>query len=86
MFALLAQCVLQSAAQICLRWGIQRGIVLIPKSVTPERIAQNADIFDFNLSSSEMAAIDQLHCGFRVVPHHDKRVHHHPQFPYHEEF
>ncbi|MFY1633803.1 aldo/keto reductase [Solwaraspora sp. WMMB335] len=47
-----------TAAQVVLRWHVQHGIVVIPKSVTPQRITTNADIFSFELSPEEMAAID----------------------------
>jgi methylglyoxal/glyoxal reductase len=50
----------KSPVQIVLRWDIQKGVVTIPKSVTPERIIHNADIFDFELSSEDMIKIDQL--------------------------
>jgi len=49
-----------SPAQVVLRWHIQHGIVVIPKSVTPERIRSNADVFGFTLSTDEMAAVDAL--------------------------
>lgn len=50
----------KSAAQVLLRWGLQMGFQLIPKSVTPSRIAQNAQIFDFALSDAEMAALSAM--------------------------
>lgn len=50
----------KSAAQVTLRWHLQNDIIVIPKSVTPSRIEENANIFDFELSSSEMQAINEL--------------------------
>lgn len=50
----------KSAAQVVLRWHIQHGLVVIPKSVTPERIRENIDIFDFELRDEEMSMIDTL--------------------------
>ncbi|CAI6054202.1 aldo/keto reductase [Cohnella sp. JJ-181] len=50
----------KSPAQVVLRWDIQHGVVTIPKSVTPARIAENANVFDFELSEDEMALIDDL--------------------------
>jgi len=50
----------KSVAQVILRWLTQRGVVAIPKSVRPERIAENFDIFDFDLSAEELAAIATL--------------------------
>ena len=50
----------KSPVQIVLRWDIQKGVVTIPKSVTPERIIHNADIFDFELSLEDIAKIDSL--------------------------
>jgi len=50
----------KSPVQIVLRWDIQKGVVTIPKSVTPERIRHNADIFDFELSAEDMVRIDGL--------------------------
>lgn len=53
----------KSVAQVVLRWLIQRGVVAIPKSVKPDRIAQNFDIFDFTLTKVEMDAIMNLDQG-----------------------
>lgn len=50
----------KSPVQIVLRWDIQKGVVTIPKSVTPERIRHNADIFDFELSAEDITKIDSL--------------------------
>ncbi|MDM7991316.1 aldo/keto reductase [Arthrobacter sp. zg-Y877] len=53
----------KSIAQVVLRWLIQRGVVVIPKSVRPERMAENFDVFDFELSPQEMASIADLDTG-----------------------
>lgn len=50
----------RTAAQVVLRWHLQHGIVAIPKSVTPERIESNLDVFDFALSEREVARIDRM--------------------------
>lgn len=50
----------KSPVQIALRWDIQKGVVTIPKSVNPQRILHNAQIFDFEISDEDMALIDQL--------------------------
>ena len=63
----------KSAAQISIRWILQKGIVAIPKSVHRERIAENADVFDFTLSVEEMAVMDALDTGERIGPHPDRR-------------
>ncbi|HEX6460323.1 MAG TPA: aldo/keto reductase [Thermoleophilaceae bacterium] len=50
----------KTPAQVMLRWGLQQGRSVIPKSTRPSRIAENIDVFDFELSADEMAAIDGL--------------------------
>jgi diketogulonate reductase-like aldo/keto reductase len=52
-------------AQILLRWAIQHEVVVIPKSTHPGRIEENAQVFDFELTSDEVSALDSLHDGFR---------------------
>lgn len=54
-----------------LRWGIQEGRSVIPKSVNPSRIAENFDVFDFQLSADELAAMDALDTGIRGGPEPD---------------
>ena len=51
-----------------LRWDLQRKVVTIPKSVRPERIRENADIFGFTLDADDMARIDALDQGRRIGP------------------
>ena len=58
----------KSPAQVMLRWGIQEGRSVIPKSTKPERIGQNIDVFDFQLTGEEIAAIDGLETGVRGGP------------------
>jgi 2,5-diketo-D-gluconate reductase A len=58
----------KSTAQVMLRWHMQLGNVTIPKSVTPERIESNFEIWDFELSAEEMAAIEGLDAGNRMGP------------------
>jgi diketogulonate reductase-like aldo/keto reductase len=61
----------KSPAQVMLRWGIQHGRSVIPKSTKPDRIAENIDVFDLELSADEMAAIDALDTGRRGGPEPD---------------
>lgn len=58
----------KSPAQVMLRWHIQEGRQVIPKSIKPARIAENFDVFDFELSADELAAIDGLETGVRSGP------------------
>ncbi len=58
----------RSPAQVMLRWHLQQGRSALPKSVRPERIAENFDVFDFTLTEAELAAIDALDTGIRRGP------------------
>jgi 2,5-diketo-D-gluconate reductase A len=58
-------------AQVILRWHVQHGTIAIPKSARTERMAENLDVFDFELSAEEIAAIDGLDKGIRVGPDPD---------------
>jgi diketogulonate reductase-like aldo/keto reductase len=58
----------KTPAQVMLRWHLQQGRSVIPKSTKPERIAENIDVFDFDLSAEELAAIDTLDTGRRGGP------------------
>ncbi|WIY83293.1 aldo/keto reductase [Propionimicrobium sp. PCR01-08-3] len=62
----------RSTAQVIIRWHLQRGLVVIPKSVHPERIAANADVFDFELTEAQMGLINALDRGQRTGSHPDK--------------
>ncbi len=64
----------KTPGQAVIRWHLQIGNVVIPKSVTPERIEQNFDVFDFELSEEEMDAIEQLDAGERIGPDPDTFV------------
>lgn len=65
----------KSVAQVVLRWLTQRGVVAIPKSVRPERMAENIDIFDFELTDEQMARIATLDTGASLFfDHHDPEI------------
>lgn len=61
----------KSVAQTILRWDLQQGVVVIPKSTKEHRIVENADIFDFELTEEEMQIIDGLNQDYRVGPDPD---------------
>lgn len=62
----------KSPAQVMLRWHLQQGRSVIPKSVKPARIAENFDVFDFELDPRQLAAIDALETGIRGGPAPEK--------------
>ena len=65
----------KSVAQVVLRWLVQRGIVTIPKSVNPDRMAQNFDVFDFELTDDQTARIAALDTGATLFfDHHDPEM------------
>jgi diketogulonate reductase-like aldo/keto reductase len=61
----------RTPAQVVLRWHLQLGNVVIPKSVTPTRIAANIDVFDFHLADDDMATLGSLESGERMGPDPD---------------
>ena len=64
----------KSAAQVALRWNVQRGITVIPKSIHKERMEQNIDIWDFKLSGEDIAEIAKLDIGHsEIVDHSDPK-------------
>ena len=58
----------KTVAQVMIRWALQRGQSVIPKSVRPERIQENANVFDFNLNEEQMNILNSLEDGFRLCP------------------
>ncbi|UDI77970.1 aldo/keto reductase [Staphylococcus taiwanensis] len=58
----------KSAAQVIIRWNIQHGVIVIPKSVTSSRIEENINVFDFELSNEQMQRIDNLNKDKRIGP------------------
>lgn len=74
----------KTAAQVALRFNIQRGIVIIPKSFNPERLKDNFQIFDFSLTEKEMKDIEALNKNVRFVelPMWTD----HPEYPFHDEY
>lgn len=61
----------KSVAQVALRWNVQRGVVVIPKSVHKDRMEQNMNIWDFSLSDEDMAEIARLDLGHSEIVNHD---------------
>lgn len=65
-FEAIAQAHSKNVQQVAIRWHLQLGNIVFPKTRTPERLGQNLDVFDFELSSAEMQAIAALDVGFRL--------------------
>jgi diketogulonate reductase-like aldo/keto reductase len=63
---ILAEKYRKTPAQILIRWTLQHEVVVIPKSARRERILENADIYDFEISSADMAELDALDENFRI--------------------
>lgn len=89
----IAQKYQKTPAQVILRWNIQRGVVCIPKSVTPSRIQQNLQVFDFSLSEDDMKLIESFNRNERfIVPTVERdgrrvwRDAEHPHFPFHDAY
>ena len=76
--------------KVLLRWNIQRGVTVVPKSARPERIEENAAVFDFELSDDDVAAIDEFNKedgGGRVIlPLLAETDKEHPHYPFNIEF
>jgi len=69
----------KSPAQVLIKFHVQRGLTVIPKSVTPSRIAQNMDIFDFELTPSELHKLENIGTSFRYCALKNQKDHkHHP--------
>lgn len=67
-----AQNAARTPAQVLIRWHLQRGLVVIPRSIRRDRIVQNAEVFDFALTEPQMAALSSLERGRRVGSHPDR--------------
>jgi len=57
----------KSPAQVVIRWQIQRGVIVIPKSVNPGRIEENGNVFDFSLTKEEIEHIESFNCNGRII-------------------
>jgi 2,5-diketo-D-gluconate reductase A len=62
------------ARQVLIRWHIQLGNIVVPKSVNPTRIASTFDVFDFELSSNDVSSIPSLDDGNRLGPIHEPSI------------
>ncbi|XP_075867773.1 aldo-keto reductase family 1 member D1-like isoform X2 [Nelusetta ayraudi] len=74
----------KTTAQVSLRFNVQKGVAVIPKSFNPARIHENFQIFDFSLSEAEMKAIEGLNTSVRFVEL--LMWSDHPEYPFHDEF
>ncbi|KAG5274056.1 hypothetical protein AALO_G00158660 [Alosa alosa] len=74
----------KNSAQVALRFNVQRGVAVIPKSFTAQRIKENFQIFDFSLTAEEMKAIEGLHKNIRFVEL--LMWSDHPEYPFHDDY
>jgi len=75
----------KSPSQVCIRYCIDRGLIVIPKSVTATRIKENFDVNDFKLSNDDLKNLNNLNKpNGRIV--FAEMCSHHPNFPFHEEY
>lgn len=74
----------KSIGQILLKFHVQRGVIAITKSVTQSRIAENANIFDFEMTNDEINALEALDCNMRYI--HVRNVAGHKQYPFHVDY
>ncbi|XP_049312944.1 aldo-keto reductase family 1 member B1 isoform X2 [Bactrocera dorsalis] len=74
----------KTPAQILIRYQLQRGNIVIPKSVTKSRIASNFDVFNFELNTEDIATISSFNCNGRFVPMDNHRSH--KYYPFNDEF
>ncbi|XP_065334975.1 aldo-keto reductase family 1 member B1-like [Cloeon dipterum] len=80
----MAQRLVRSPAQVLIRYQLQRGNVVIPKSVTKSRINENLDVFDFELSKEDMEYLDTFDCNGRICPILPAKAN--PHYPFNIEF
>ena len=69
----------KTPAQIVLRWGVQSEVIPLPKTTKKERLEENINIFDFQLSDMEMKAVDALNYDFSIAPDDDEVDQMHPE-------
>src|SRR5699024_8878203 len=62
----------KTVAQVIIRWHLEQGSIVIPKSVTKRRLQENFDVFDFSLTEDDLAKIEQLDRNLRTGPHPEK--------------
>jgi aldehyde reductase len=72
----------KNAGQILIRFAVERGLFVIPKSTTPSRIISNGNVFDFSLTAEEVETLESFNCGFRVC----NFARDHPEYPFNEEY
>ncbi|VDP84120.1 unnamed protein product [Echinostoma caproni] len=74
----------KTPAQVLLRYLVQRNIIVLPKSSTPSRIKENAEIFDFSLTEEEMTTLNSRGLHERQFTFVGMRYH--PEYPFHDDF